>query len=183
MKLIKPTPRTKTTTVTTCQLVPIYDALNNQTYVDNDFAMTENVIRGKNITFAMVPYLALEKLLSEDELSIIHILLMLKLYRYNNIDLFNGIDINMIYKQNGEFTINQRLYFDLSITESQFLKYLDTLIETGYLRLITVNVYIEKFDTEYRMRVAEEASEKTFIIEMLEPIIQLEKEVPLNETP
>lgn len=159
-KLITTKPSGKRNTTTTLKISPIFNPITNAAYsISNQNKNGESMSFNKQ-HFAMVPSLVLDKLLKDESLTVTHIRLMLKLYRYNDYQSFNGVDSNTIHRSKEKVFICPRLLNDLQISHEEMLFYLEDLEKGGYFFWNKVFIYSEEFDMDLRYRVDDKNDDK-----------------------
>lgn len=153
-------------------LAPIWDQDRNLTIKTVDAYKTTSTIRANNISFTIVPKDCLAECLKDDSLSVTHIRLLLKLYKYNNLSIFEGVDPNAIHVLEDELIIHPRILHDLSISYEETVEYLEDL--SHYYLWQEREVYTETFDMDSRLMLhsKDKGARETKLIKVLTPIYQ-----------
>lgn len=153
-------------------IAPIWDIDRNLPIVTFDVYKTKYSIKRNSITFAIVPKDCLSKLLMDRSLSVTHIRLLLKLYKYNNLPLFGGVDPNVLHLLEDRLVIHPRVLHDLSISYEESEEYLDDL--SHYFTWNEYEVYDETFEMDTRLMLHSEniGVKETKVIKILTPIYQ-----------
>lgn len=139
-------------TTTAILFAPLYDEETKKFIQTSNQWRNSSSMYSNQEHFAIIPKPAAEKLLADKSLSLIHVLLMLKLYRYCDYSLFGGIDPNVIFN-NGGVCIHPRITQDLRISEEEAMLMLEDLETGGYFFWEEATLYNEQFDMDKRVRV------------------------------
>lgn len=139
-------------TTTAILFAPLYDEeIKKFIQTSNQWRNSSSMYSNQE-HFAVIPKAAAEKLLADKSLSLIHVLLMLKLYRYCDYSLFGGVDPNVIFN-NGGICIHPRITQDLRISEKEAILMLEDLETGGYFFWEEATLYNEHLDMDIRARV------------------------------
>lgn len=125
--------------------------------------------------FTQIPNEALEALLSDPGLYIIQIRLMLKLYQYTYLNIFNGVDPNIIYFNGNNVVVAERLLFDLDITQDQLECYLQDLMNANLLTIKQMEMENAKIGSEERILPKNMFSIKTTSYGIIQPTYTYER--------
>lgn len=120
----------------------------------NDLVFKTNNIKKTDEHFGMIPYTALIKALKYPWAKMF---VLLKLYRYNDYCIFQGVDPNVIRFEYGNLCIHPKFAYDLHLTDIEVEQCINELVDEGMLYLEDVTVYTETFDTEERLRLFDES--------------------------
>jgi hypothetical protein len=167
-----------TTTITL--FVPLYDEEKKEFISMGGQWRNSKSMYNRQEHFAIIPVPAAEKMLADKSLSLIHVLLMFKLYRYCDYSLFGGVDPNVIFNNDG-ICFHPRITQDLGITEEDATLMLEDLEQGGYFFWDEVTSYNEQFDTDKRVRVTN-GTDFEFKTKILKPTWQYLAEVKTDET-
>jgi hypothetical protein len=157
-------------TTTAILFAPLYDEEKKEFVSLSGQWRTSKSMDSRQEHFAIIPVPAAEKLLADKSLSLIHVLLMFKLYRYCDYRLFGGVDPNVIFN-NSDICIHPRITQDLGITEDDAKLMLEDLEQGGYIFWDEVTAYTEQFDTDKRVCVTNVTGFE-FKTEILKPVWQ-----------
>lgn len=163
-------------TTSTVLMTPLYDRISEKTVHYISSVKTGNAFEFHKIHFTIVPSKLLHKALRDNHLSLSDIRVLLKLYRYNNLNLFHGVDCNVIRYEDNEWYVHPRLLFDLYMDRDEFLVSLHQLMNLNYILVNKVAVSQEDFDVDTRLRVAPIEGEHTHYLDIITPIYQYVEE-------
>ena len=166
-------------TTTAILFAPLYDEETKEFIQTSNQWRNSASMYSNQEHFAMIPKAAAEKLLADKSLSLIHVLLMLKLYRYCDYSLFGGTDPNVIFN-NGGVCIHPRITQDLRISEDEAILMLEDLETGGYFFWEESTLYNEQFDMDKRVRVTT-GNDYDFKTLILKPTCQYLAEEKTNE--
>lgn len=137
-----------TSTIKHLLFPPLY--YNDEFIQLNDLKYTKSNIKDTKKHFGLIPYTALIKALRYPWAKM---LVLLKLYRYNDYAIFRGVDPNVLRFEGGKLNIHSKFAFDLYLTDNEVEECINELVDAGMLLLEDVTVYKEIFDTEERLRL------------------------------
>lgn len=174
MGFVAAEPRSKKITTYTVKMLPHFDSSNEQFAPLLDCPKTGFAFKAHRIHFIPVPSEALRHIL---KLPRQELMVFIKLCRYNQFSVFEGIDPNAIRYQDGQWIIHPRLPYDLYMSEEDFVICVEELMEEGLLLRHKIGLSQESFDIEERLRVHEGND-----AEIVVPLYQLEEASIQRET-
>lgn len=131
---------------------PIYDSTANITYPYPAKARTVFGLTNARIGFIKIPYTLREILIGNDILTKHEKLVLIKLYRYNFLAKFGGVDPNVYRKISNQPLIDETLYNDLLLSEAEFVIAVERLESLGLIKTVPVVVRHEPIDFEIVIR-------------------------------
>jgi hypothetical protein len=165
-----------TRTETTTYLAPIYDP-DTDTIIKQEIKNNSFYTNVNKVHYSEIPKEALDIILKDKKLNIVHKRLIFKLYRFNKYKLFSGVDPNFIHREEGKLKMSYRLMDDLRLSRKEVEDMLEHIERLGYIYWNKVNVYEENLDHETRLRVTNQRLENSREVDVITPTHQLKREV------
>ena len=109
----------------------------------------------RNLHFIKIPKELLIELLAQDDLTDRDLLVLLKVMRFWQPKIFKGVDPNAIRIVNDGFIIHPSLYYDLYLTENEFVESLEELLYGRFLHIEPTRFTSEIIDCHQRLRIVE----------------------------
>ena len=91
-------------------------------------------------------------MIAQSDFSIRDILVYIKVLQFLQFEVFGGIDPNVIRLTEGQLFIYPSLYFDLALSERDFVDSLHRLLDCGFLHWKAVTLVMESIDCHNRLR-------------------------------
>jgi len=133
------------------KMMPLYNSIKDEFVVTNPCTLTGNAYKLFKEHFTVVPTSALIKSL---KLPMQDIKVLLKLYKYNNYELFGAIDPNVICIENdGQWYIHPRIVYDLYVDDNELFSTIENLINEGFIVITDTELTIEEYDFEQRLMI------------------------------
>jgi len=133
--------RNKTITCFMVNVAPLYDPNTKSVIHPRGIRLVMNARnqRKSENDFIMVPNVIVDAGLLKD-LSLDEIYLLLKLYRYNFLEVFGGIDFSVIRRENSRTVITETVCEDIYMTQYDFTDGLSVLQAKGLVTWVSVIV-------------------------------------------
>ncbi|WP_113675256.1 hypothetical protein [Vallitalea guaymasensis] len=131
------------------KLPPIYDN-ENKSFLLNSEIYTGKRIKLTNHHFVLLPNELIESvgILNYRKFNTNELYTILKLYRYNFLESFGGVDFQLLRKERGRLIINERLYKDIHLSKSEFIQILDSLEKKRLVKWVDIIVTRDTVDFE-----------------------------------
>lgn len=85
------------------------------------------------------------------ELDFNEVILLLKLYRHNALDVYGGVDYCFLKSQKQQLVVNKSLYLDINLTKEEFNIALNGLLNRGLVSFVDILTEQFRFDKEIEM--------------------------------
>jgi hypothetical protein len=139
----------------TVKNVPIYDNETGRIVGSHTFIWNDYTILIYKAHYILVPNCAVRAAL---RMPLPKLMVFLKLYRYNSLEAFGGIDINAVRIDDTGLYINPRIAHDLQMAEGNVRRLIMELVNDGMIELEDRNCTIERYAMFERLRISSDNS-------------------------
>lgn len=139
----------------TVKNVPIYDCDTGRIIGCHTFAWNDFNIEYFKAHYILIPNNAV---LAALRMPLPKLMVFLKLYRYNSLDTFGGIDINAVRIEDTGLMVDRRVSHDLQMPESNVRRLIMELVNDGMIELEERNCTIVRYAMFERLRITSDNS-------------------------